>query len=126
MSIELAQRAAAGDIDSSVSTWLASGFQRHLGGADLVAALHLDRASLVRQRNTALIDAANLLDDGCGPWKLAGKLAAAIKRFEMRFLPCFSENKTPPSSEIEKALLRAFSTGQRVTKTQRKLYELLK
>ena len=109
MSVELARRVASGDRSNDVISWMARGFDRHLAGEDLDISLGLDRASRLRERNRALQDAARILDSGDGnTWKLAGRLSAAIVRFERRFLPCFEARGVPVSSPLDKALLRAF------------------
>lgn len=82
MSVELARRAAAGDLAPDVVDWLGRGFARHLAGDDLAQSLCLDRCSRVRARDRALRDAAAILNtNDYTPWQLAGILAKAIKRF---------------------------------------------
>lgn len=87
-----------------------------------------ERIARVRLRDRSLAEAARVLDvDSCGAWVLAKRLEAAVKRFETRLLPLLMsgihQRELSPS---EAALHRAFLTGERVPKTARRLYDLLK
>ncbi|MBN9403976.1 MAG: hypothetical protein J0I00_01000 [Burkholderiales bacterium] len=95
--------------------------------ADLPALLGLDRASRTRRRNAALGRAAELLSgDGCGAWITAGRLAAAIERFERALWPALLGGARLELSEIEQALYEAFLTGATPVTCQRRLFELLR
>lgn len=124
MTIDFCRRAAAGDFSPDVLTWLRHGMARHFNGDPLDEALGVDRASRVRTRNRALLDASAQLG-GATTWQRAGRLAAAIKRFEARILPMLKADSEHPLSDVDKALARAFATGERITRTQRKLNDLL-
>ncbi len=128
MSGDLVRRAAAGDFSPEVATWLKDGFSRYQAGDDIGQALGLDRLSLIRDRNAALLEAARLLDEGGRPWRVAGLLAAAIKRFERRIAPALERDPSMPLSPVDDAIRRAMETdGQsRVPRTQRTLYELIR
>lgn len=125
-SVELAQRAAVGDLDPEVVCWVQAAFSRYRAGDDLALAFGLDRASRIRQRNRALRSAAGLLDQDDGPWRCAQRLAAAIQRYEGRIRPLLTRDphlKLPP---LDEALRQAFNTGARVPSTTRNLFELIK
>lgn len=95
--------------------------------ADLPVLLGLDRASRTRRRNAALARAAALLAaDGCGAWIAAGRLAAAIERFERALWPALLGGARLELSEIEQALHEAFATGAAPVTCQRRLFELLR
>lgn len=125
MSLHLVEKAISGHVDQDVTDWLRDGFNSwQTGSGNLAACLGLDRASLIRQRNQALREAARLLDDGSGPWRLAGRLAAAIKRYQQRIAPLLRRDPNYPLGEIDRALCRTFSAGRPPT-SQRKLYDFL-
>lgn len=95
--------------------------------ADLPVLLGLDRASRTRRRNAALARAAALLAaDGCGAWIAAGRLAAAIERFERALWPALLGGAHLELSDIEHALREAFATGATPVTCQRRLFELLR
>ncbi|CAM5783025.1 hypothetical protein ACFOHU_06880 [Ottowia pentelensis] len=95
--------------------------------ADVPALLGLDRASRTRRRNAALERAAALLSgDACGAWVAAGRLAAAIERFERALWPALLGGAHPLLSETEQALHEAFATGAAPVTCQRRLFELLR
>ena len=125
MTAELAHRAAAGDRDPVVLDWITDAMRRHLAGDDLEHALGLDRTSRLRERNEALQAAADLLDDGNGPWRTACRLQAAIRRYEARIRPLLDRDPTMSLPPIDQALRRACSAG-RVPKTARNIYELIR
>jgi hypothetical protein len=126
MTAELARRAADGDTAPEILAWISESMRRHLAGDDLEEAFRLDRASRLRQRNRALLAAAEALDDGSGPWATAGRLEAAIRRFESRLLPLLRRDPSMALPPLDEALCRAFDTGSRLPRTQRKIYELLR
>lgn len=123
--VELAQRAAAGDLAPEVAVWICTGLARHLAGEPLEHALQLDRASRVRLRNQALRQAATLLDDGCTAWKLAERLEAAVLRFESRVWPRIRGESAAELGTIDQALRRAFAADAGMLRCQRALYDLL-
>jgi len=107
--------------------WLRHAMERHLAGESLAAALGLDRAALVRVRNRALIEAADLVCPvGASSWDRAVSLEHAIRRFEGSLWPRIRAGQNfqtlAPSDE---ALTRAFRCW-RVPKTARHLWEILK
>lgn len=129
MSIELATRAAAGKLDPEVCTWLANGLKAYVDGAErnLETALGLDRSRRVRERNAALLEAAqHLAARTSSPWELAGALAAAIRNFETRIRPRGRALNSESLSPLNRAILRAFSSGVRIPRTQRNIHELLR
>lgn len=79
---ELSRRAAMGQTDADVLTWVVEAMHRHVVvGEPLDVAFRLDRASRMRVRNDALRRAAALLSVGDpGPWTVAGRLLNAIER----------------------------------------------
>lgn len=117
---DFARSAALGDFRPEVTTWLTEGFRRHLiHGLPVEAALQLDRASRIRARDKALRTAAELLAMGeTNAWPVAERLARAIARFDRQ--------RGEPSTELEHTLATAFKTGQRIPRTARHLYELIR
>ena len=127
MSVELAERAAVGDMTPAVVAWVTAGLRRHFSGDDLDKALGLDNASRLRERNRALRDAATILNSGDDTaWQIAGKLALAIKRFERLHTSRAGCSTITTASPLNVALRRAFDTKQRLPRTRRKLYDFLK
>ena len=127
MSVELARRAASGDLDPEVLAWLADGMRRHLAGdTDLPHALGLDRASRLRQRNAALRDAAALVAPGAEPWPAAVRLAAAVRHYEGSTAPLIARDPARELAPLHQALRRAFDAGERVPRTARNLYEVIR
>ena len=124
MTAALIRRLADGDNSPDVFQWMAQAAKKYLRGETIDTALGLDRSSLLRERNAALYRAADLLDRGDGPWKTAGRLAASINRFENRTLPLYRSGLAEPSP-VDQALIDAFATGQRITRTPRRLYDML-
>lgn len=124
--VNLARRAAAGDLSPVVAEWITSGLSRFLAGDDLAVALQLDRASLLRQRTRALQDAAALLDEGDGAWAIAGRLAAAVSRYKSRIQPLLQRNPEYQVGAIDTALRRAFDTGAPIPSSKRRLYDVIK
>lgn len=116
---ELARQVALGEFSPEARAWLAEGFRRHCAdGTPIETALRLDRASRVRIRDDALRAAAALLTLGeDAPWTVAGRLAAAVVRHERK--------RGDPSTPLEVALTKAFSTGVRVPSTARQLYAII-
>ena len=124
-SLDHAAAVSAGHIDEATRAWLQIAFSQWLAGETLENALRLDRASLIRQRNQWLLEAARLLDDGSGTWRQAGRLAAAIRRYQNRVAPLVRRDPFYPLGDIDRALCRAFSAGRPPT-SQRKLYDFLR
>lgn len=87
-----------------------------------------ERCARVRLRDRSLVEAARVLDvDRCGAWVLAKRLEAAVSRFETRDWPLLKSGvHMRELSPSEVALHRAFLAGERVPKTARRLYDLLK
>lgn len=125
MTVELARRAAAGDLDPEVLVWVQTGLAKYLAGASLEQALALDRANRTRHRNHELLAAARMLDDGGSPWLLAQKLEAAVRRFESRIWPRIRSELAPDLGEIDQALFRAFAADAGMLRCQRALYDLI-
>jgi len=126
MSIDLAARLVSGDTSSDVLEWIRAGMARYLKDGSLDGALGLDRASALRERNAALTQAATLLEIGDSPWAVAGRLAGAIRRFETRVLPRMRRGDQVDLSPLDECIARVFATRQRIPRTQRKLYELVR
>ena len=126
MSIELANRAAIGDLSPEVVAWMAEGMRRHLAGDDLEHAFGLDRATRLRERNRSLQEAARLLDTGEGVWHLAGRLEAAVRRYERRIKPQIAAGLATALAPVDAAIHAAFLTGCRVPTTRRNLFELIR
>lgn len=124
-STALARRAAAGEIDAQVLDWLAEGFARHAAGEPLEHALRLDRANRIRQRDAALLRAAEALGPAPSTWALAGMLEAAVRRFRSRVWPRVRAGGVVDLLPVDEALLDAHATGTRVPATQRSLFDLL-
>lgn len=126
MSLHLVEKTIAGTVDREITEWLQEGFARwQAGDGDLDSCLFLDRASRLRQRNAALLEACRLLDDGSGTWSLAGRLASSIKRYQKRIAPILRRNPDYPIGDIDRALHIACSAG-RPPATQRRLFELIR
>ena len=122
-SIQLAHLVAAGRVDADVLAWLRDGLARHLAGEPLEQSLGLDRASRLRARDRALLRAADALGPSPSTWATAGRLAAALRRFDTRVRPRLKpDDELPP---LDEALRAAFACGERVPATQRALYALL-
>ncbi|WP_374279199.1 hypothetical protein [Azonexus sp.] len=129
MSIELAERAAAGKLDPEVIAWLSSGLRAYIDGRErsLETALSLDLSRRVRERNDALIEAAKILSrQSTSPWATAGLLARAICNFETNVLPSDQLRNSKNMTALNTHLLRAFNTGVRIPRTQRKIYDLIR
>jgi len=125
----LARLVAAGYLaDPEVAHWLQGAMAKYVTGEPLEKSLGLDRASRIRARNDALRDAARMLDEGRGPWPLAGRLEAALDRFEWRVWPRVKDQILPCGlGDLDAALFRVFAANlDRPIREQRGLYELLK
>lgn len=86
----------------------------------------LERAARIKARDGALIEAALMLGvDNPGAWVLAGRLADAVVRFESRLWARLRNGLECELSPSDVAIHRAFLAGERVPKTQRRLYDLL-
>lgn len=128
MSVDLANKAALGNFSEEVAAWVCKAMASHLQGAELDQAMGLDRATRIRERNSALIDAAKILQSARpgSPWVTAGRLEKAIKRFETRIQPALLADPSRALLPIDEAILRACRCGVRMPKTQRKLFDFLK
>lgn len=86
----------------------------------------LERNARVKARNLALAEAgAELGGATLSAWALAGRLEAAVLRFESRVWPRVKAGFECDLSPSDKCLRRAFLAGQHVPRTQRRLYDLL-
>lgn len=93
---------------------------------DCDEAARLDRVARIRARNEALRDAGDELGgSGVSAWELAGRMEAAVLRFEARVWPRVKAGFECALSPSDEALRRAFLTGLRIPKTQRHFYSLL-
>ena len=122
---------------STIDLLLKLAFGEPVTQADALRLLHsqpdrdqsarLERVSRVKARDSALKEAADILGgDGLGAWIVAGRVADAIDRFEVRLWPRLKAGIGCDLSPSDVAIYRAFLTGGRVPKTQRMLYDLLK
>lgn len=91
-------------------------------------ALGLDRVARVKIRDAALVEASRLLSaDRAGAWAVAGRLAQAIERFQSRVWPRLRAGRIGAELDpLDRALHRAFLSGERVPATPRRLFDLLK
>lgn len=122
--IDRARELAEGRADAATVAWLSEAFARHLRGERLEVALGLDRASRIRVRDRALLRAAEALGPAPSTWALAGRLAEAIRRFEVRVRPRLGPgDELPP---LDDALRSAFECRVGVPATARQLYALLR
>lgn len=86
----------------------------------------LERLARLKARDSALLEAAAVLGaDNPGAWVLAGRLALAVERFESRLWARLRSGAAFDLAPSDSAIHRAFLTGERVPKTQRRLYDLL-
>lgn len=86
----------------------------------------LERSARLKARDSALLEAAAVLGaDHPGAWVLAGRMALAVARFESRLWPRVRAGLDCDLAPSDAAIHRAFLTGERVPKTQRRLYDLL-
>lgn len=122
--VELVERVRLGLADGAVLEWLAVGFGRHLAGVPLDAALRLDPPSRRRERDRALLCAAELLKPRRSTWALAEALAAAVRRFEDRVRPFIDDGRQ--LGPLDAALLAAHLSFPRLPSTPEGLLYLLK
>ncbi len=95
-------------------------------GIDRADVQRLDRVARRKARDSALLECGALLGaDRPGPWAVAERLEAAIKRFESRVWPQLRAGIVRQLGPVDAALHRAFLTGERIPRTQRRLYDLL-
>lgn len=128
MSVSLAERAARRDFGPDVLEWIAGGMRSLEAGESLERALKIDRASRIREHNTAMLEAARLIREQfplLSLWKAAGKLAEMINYFERRTMPMLAIDPGHHLSAIEIEIRRALATKHRGPRTQRKLFSLL-
>ena len=110
---------------ADLQAWAAGALRQIAHGADAAAALRLDRAQRVRQRDRHLHTAWLLLaSGGDSDWQVAAKLEKAISRYEcgmhQRYL---AGADIEPGNELDAALHSAFCCGAGMMRCQRKLYE---
>ena len=121
---------------SGIELLLRMAFGEPVTQADALSVLHqgidradvqrLDRVARRKARDSALLECALLLGADCpGPWVTAGRLEAAIKRFECRMWPRLRAGIVRQLGPVDAALHRAFLTGERIPRTQRRLYDSL-
>ena len=98
----------------------------HNTPVDPSEAARLERVARIKARNEALRDAADELGYP-GAWAAAGRLEAAIARFESRLWPRLRAGLVACNdlAPHEQALYRAWLSGAHVPRTQRRLYDLL-
>lgn len=112
--------------DPEVSRWLAGAVRECQEGGNLAAALGLDGAHAIRDRDYWLCQAARLL---AGPnrsdWAIAGDLLAAIRRFERNTLPKLRRGHSVELSELETELSKAFNSGARMLRSQKRIREVI-
>lgn len=91
-------------------------------------ALGLDRSTRVKLRDQALRRAAALLAaDGVAGWPLAVRLSKAVERFQSRIWPRLKAGGALADlNQLDLELACAHMAGERVLKSNRGLYELLK
>lgn len=127
----------AGDPGSSIELLLRLACGERVTQADALRVLHNshaiddfsrhERIARVKARDAALVDAACVLGaDDPGAWRVAVRLASAVKRFEAVAWIRLRAGLQCELSPVDAALHRAFLTGLRVPRTPRGLYELLK
>jgi hypothetical protein len=127
LSVALARRAAAGELDTQVLDWLRAGFEQYArGDCTLEQALRLDRASRIRQRDAALLRAAQAIGGGTFTWGAAVALEAAVRRFVHRVEPYLDEERERELGALDRALLDAHRTGERIPASARQLWTLLR
>ncbi len=89
-------------------------------------AQRLERVARRKARDAALRECARVLaGDDPGPWVVAERLEAAVHRFEGRVWPRLRAGMPCDLAPSDAALHRAFLTGERIPRTQRRLYDLL-
>lgn len=122
--VEFARRLAAGEADAQALAWLREGFARYArNDVPLEVALRLDRASRIRQRDAALLRAAQALGDQASTWATAIAMEGAVRRFRDRVLPFLADCRE--LGELDAALRDAFAAGERVPASRRQLWALL-
>lgn len=124
--VQLARLVAAGIVDEQVCAWLADGFARHAAGEPLEHALRLDRANRIRQRDAALLRAAQAISARSITWSTAVALEEAVRRFRCRVAPFLDEDRECELGPLDRALLDAHRTGERIPATARQLWTLLR
>lgn len=113
--------------NSDDGRWLLHAIASWESGEPLDIALGLCGAAVVSRRNMALKAAADILNEGeLSLWRVAGLLACAIRRFETRVLACYQNNENIKLTEIDSLLAVMFEPGNRVIRTQRHIFEIIK
>jgi hypothetical protein len=81
-----------------------------------------ERTARHQIRNRALSNAAEILSaDDPGAWRIAERLCAAVLRFETRIKPRLDAGAAIDLAPVDRQLHRAFLSGIRVPRTQRRL-----
>lgn len=98
----------------------------HLDACSRDDSARLERVARIKARNHALREAASVLGaDSPTSWVLAERLEAAVERFATRVWPRLRDGIQCDLAPSDAYLHRAFLTGERVPRTQRRLYDLL-
>ena len=124
------------DAPTSITLLLRLALGEPVTQADALSVLHqaidradvqrLDRVARRKARDAALLECARVLAaDDRGPWTVAERLEAAIKRFDGRVWPRLRAGMPCDLGPCDMALHRAFLSGERIPRTQRRLYDLL-
>jgi hypothetical protein len=127
-----AQRLANGCAGDDDIAWLSKGFSAFLGAG---GSLSLERCLGLPRNDSALRRACRdywlrraweALRDETSPWRRSEKLAVAVKDFQSRRWPRWRVLSGPPASasELERALLEAFRSAERVPRTAMQLHNI--
>ena len=136
--------ADSGALPRDISRWLLDGIAAHKEGRGLEAGLGLQprpgvrawcNASRVRERNRWLNKAAcYVCNSGAGRWERAGRLADAIRTFQVRTWPRIRDHPTPQPDTPSGDLLNHFlalsffahpGDTDQFPASQRQLYRIL-
>jgi hypothetical protein len=113
--------------DLELSAWLGQGLDRWRSGEPLDHALGLAGADAIRARNAALVLAAGHFDESdLSTWELAGRLEAAIRRFESIVLPRIRRGEAVSLDPAQQAILSALEAGAGMIRSRRRLWDLLR
>lgn len=132
MSAERLQRliALTREHDAGLYAWLAAAVVDHRTGLPLDQALGLSGTRAVRERDEALAAATEAMDPRglLSTWARAGRLSNRLAHFEFAIWPRYADKPTsaPPAGGVNHHLVRAWRTGQRIPRSQRALFEILK
>ncbi|MHB1246706.1 MAG: hypothetical protein ACYCZH_09695 [Sulfuriferula sp.] len=128
--LEMATAAADGcPPDAEIWKWFCGGCRGLLHGLSLEAALGLNHAGRMRQRNIELRAAADALRAGrdISDGDLAGELSARIKRFATGKLARYwKDGDVNDFDQVDLRLLAAALTGAPATSSKKNLYRLIR